>query len=517
MTVPRLARAAAIVALLGLVSRLLGYAREAVLANTYGATGATDAFVNALLLVNSVAAVLLYTLVTLVVPLFQQERTEGGEASAWRLMWALAAWTGAVLVVLSSAAAIWPEGPAALFGLDPAREEATGRLVRIMAPALALQGFSALFTALLQVHGRFAGPAAVGIAFNLGIIVAILVGQGSLGIEAAGWGVAAGAALQVALQLPQFRRLVRAAGARPALVHPRLRAVGWLAVPVMGASILQQVNSFTDKLLASTLEAGRVTALSYANALGQAPRAALLLPLLTPLFPVIAGLMADRRRASAVRAFERAAGLLGLLAVPMTVIMAVYAREVTQVAFGHGACRAYCVDQTASPLVFYALGTWGSFLGLLCNRTLAAAGRQREIILVTALTVAITIALDLALLGPLEQAGLALAATVGVWFNAVALLLLLDRRLPELSPGRVGRQAARLGACGAAALGAALVMELALPADGDEWGPVVPALAAKAAVVVVAYLAAARALAPRELAEGRSSLRALASRRRTRE
>ena len=68
----RLARAAAVVALFGVVSRLLGFAREIVLAAAYGASGATDAFVNALLIVNSVAAVLLYALVTVVIPVFQQ-------------------------------------------------------------------------------------------------------------------------------------------------------------------------------------------------------------------------------------------------------------------------------------------------------------------------------------------------------------------------------------------------------------------------------------------------------------
>ena len=62
MTVTRLARAAAVVALFGLLSRLLGFAREIVLAAAYGTSAATDAFVNSLLIVNSVAAVLLYTI-----------------------------------------------------------------------------------------------------------------------------------------------------------------------------------------------------------------------------------------------------------------------------------------------------------------------------------------------------------------------------------------------------------------------------------------------------------------------
>ena len=177
MTARRLARAAAIVALFGVLSRLLGFAREIILAAAFGTSAATDAFVNSLLIVNSVAAILLYTLVTLVIPAFSAERAEHGTASAWRLMSALSAWVGALLIALTSVALIWPEAIAAIYFLEPEREAETARLIRIMAPALLLQGLSALLTALLQIHGRFAGPAAVGVAFNAGIIAGVAAGM----------------------------------------------------------------------------------------------------------------------------------------------------------------------------------------------------------------------------------------------------------------------------------------------------------------------------------------------------
>jgi putative peptidoglycan lipid II flippase len=514
VTVARLARAAAVVALFGLMSRLLGFAREVVLAAAYGATGATDAFVNSLLIVNTVAAVLLYTLVTLIIPVFQRERVDHGAASAWQLVSALAAWVGLVLVVLASLAAAFPEVPAAMFRLDEARAEETADLIRIMAPALALQGFSAVFTALLHIHGRFAGPAAVGVAFNLGIIVGVLVGEDTIGIEAAGWGVAAGAALQVLLQLPQFVGMAREARARPALVHPRLAAVGLLALPVLGASVLQQVNNFTDKLFASSLEAGRVAALSFANSLGQGPRAALLLPLLTPLFPLIARLMSERREAEALAAFRRVAGLLGLVAFPVSLLLAIWADEVAQLAFQRQACGAECVSQIAPPLVYYALGLWPAFLSLLLNRTLSAANLQRDILWTTVVTVVLTIVLDVILLGPMDQAGLALAATLGVFANAAMLLARMRRHFPALPLAELGERQARLLAAAAVGAGAALLLDLALPTTDLPSLEVAARLAVKAAVALAVALGAARLLAAPELAEGAGALRSLVARRR---
>lgn len=512
MTVGRLARAAAIVALFGLLSRVLGFAREIVLAAAYGATGTTDAFVNSLLIVNSVAAVLLYTLVTLIIPTFQRERADNGTESAWRLVTALAIWVGGALVVIASLAAIWPEAPAALFGLDDARAAATADLIRIMAPALAMQGFSAIFTAMLQIHGRFAGPAAVGVAFNAGVIVAVIAGQGTIGIEAAGWGVTIGATLQVLLQLPQFWRLLREARARPALTHPRLGAVGLLALPVLGASVLQQINSFTDKFFASTLEEGRVAALNFASALGQAPRVALLLPLLTPLFPVIAKLVSEDREVDALRVFRRVLGLLGLLSIPMMVLMAIYSHEIAQLAFQRRACGEECIDQIAPPLLFYAFALWPAFASLLLNRTLSAANRQNAILWTTVATVALTIVLDIALLGPMEQAGLALAATLGVYANAAMLMVRLRHHYPAVGVrGLAGRQG-RLLVAGALAALAAFASDLVLPTDDMGSLELLPALVVKLAIAVAVYVAAAWVLAREELDEGRRSVVALVTR-----
>lgn len=512
MTVRRLARAAAVVAVFGLVSRLLGFAREVVLAAAYGTTGATDSFVNSLLIVNSVAAVLLYTLVTLIIPTFQSERADEGADSAWRLMVALATWVGALLVVLASLVAIFPEVPAALFQLDPAREQTTTELIRIMAPALALQGFSAIFTAMLQIHGRFAGPAAVGVAFNFGVIVGVVVGQGSIGIEAAAWGVVIGATLQVLLQLPQFWRLLREAHARPAITHPRLGAVGLLALPVLGASVLQQINSFTDKLFASSLEAGRVSALAFANALGQAPRVAILLPLLTPLFPLIARLVSERRETEALSAFRRVSGLLGLMAIPVMLLLAIYAREVAQLAFERGKCEQGCIDQISPPLVFYALGLWASFASLLLNRTLSAANHQRDILWTTVATVTITIVLDLALLGPMEQAGLALAATLGVYANAAMLLARMHHHFPALSTRALAARQVRVLAAGALGAATALLLNLVLPTDDLGSVEMIPALVVKVLAALAVFALAARSLARDELTEGVRAVRALVAR-----
>jgi len=512
-----IARAAAIVALFGVLSRLLGFVREAVLSRAFGTAGEggaqADAFVNSLFIVNTVAALLLYALVTIVIPGFEQERGAHGEDSAWRLMWTIGAWVVLGLVALGTIAAVWPEGPTALFSLDPARAALMEKLIRIMAAGLALQGLSALLTAVLQSQRRYLGPAAVGVAFNLGIILGLAIGGRS--VEAAAWGVVAGAGAQVVLQLPQLLAVLRDAAGRPALRHPRLRQTGILALPVLAASLLQQINGFTDKLLASSLEFGRNAALNYANAAGSAPRTVLLIPLLTPFFPVISRMFAERREAEGVTAFDRAAGVLGLVSIPMALFLMIYPAELAQILFGGSKCDAGCVDDIAGPLRFYAMSVWPAFIGYLLNRSLSAANRARDIMLATVVTVVVTIALDLALIGPMEHSGLALATAIGIFLNMALTGLILGRRLAGLSLRTTAERQVRLLACGGVGAAVAFACNLALPSDGRSTLATGGAIAVKAVAAGTAYVAAARLLARPELAEGIRAMRSITRRRRT--
>ena len=515
MSIRQVARAAAVVALFGILSRVLGFVREIVLAGVYGATADTDALVNALFVVNTVAAVLLYVLTTLMIPVFQQERERSGAQSAWGLLWAIAGWIGIALIVLTGIVAIAPEAIIWFFQMGPERAEIASGLLRVMAPALMLQGFSALFTAILQVHGRFAGPAAVGVAFNAGILVGVIAGAGSLGITAAAWGVALGALLQVLLQIPQFVRESRAGGGlRVAFSHPRLGQVAVLAIPVAAASILQQVNSFTDKLFASSLEAGRNAALSFANALGSAPRTVLLFPLLTPLFPLIARFFAENRKSDGVDAFRRAAGILAMVSIPLSILMFIGATEIAQVAFGRGKCDASCVAEISGPLAFYGIAVWGNFIGYLLNRTLSAGNHAREIMVATIVTVVLTIGLDLLLLGPLQQAGLALASAIAVYANTGITLWFLRRRTPQLSLRWLGAQQARILAAGVVGGAVALIPALLMPGDTATFWGAFMWLAVVSLVGGAAFTAVVRTVAPREFADARASLRNLSFSRR---
>lgn len=514
-----IARAAVIVAAFSILSRVLGFAREAVLSRVFGTTGLggnqADAYVQSLFIVNTAAAVLLYALVTIVIPAFEHERKDRGETSAWSLLWAISTWVCLALIAMGGFMALWPEALTALFRMNSEAAQIMNELVRIMSAGLALQGLSALLTAILQSQRRFVGPAAVGVAFNLGIMIGLAVGGGT--VRAASWGVVAGAVAQVLLQLPQLIMVLRRAHAGgPRLHHPRLRSIGILAIPVVAASVLQQINGFTDKLFANQLnESGRAAALNWANQAGQAPRALLLVPLLTPLFPAIARLVADDRRTDTARAFRRAADVMGLVSLPMTVVLLAYPNEISRVMFGGAKCGADCVSDIASPLRYYALGTWAAFIGYLHNRMLSAMNQTRAIMNATTLTVVITIVLDVILLKPMGLAGLALATSVGVVINTIVTGWMVRQNLRELPVRSLVSEQGRIAVAALIGGVAAVAANPLIPTGAD--GALVDTMigvSAKSAIGLVVFLVVARFVAPTALREGANAFRSVIGRRR---
>ena len=358
MTVGRLARAAAIVALFGLLSRLLGFAREVVLAAAYGASGATDAFVNSLLIVNTVAAILLYTLVTLIIPVFQRERADGGADSAWRLVCALAVWVGAGLVVLAvvrgdlaaGAGRPLPAGP------DPRRGHRRADPHHVAGPRPpGLLG---------DLHGDAPDPRPLRRAGG---------GRASRSTSGSSPGSPSGRTRSASrprrgawpsarrcrwcCSCPSSARLLRDAGVRPALTHPRLGGVAAAGAPGarrVGAAAGQQLHRQALRLEPRG-RPGRGAELRERARPGPARG--------PPAAADDAALPAHR--AADVRAARGGGARRPSAASPACSACwrsrcrscsPIYADEVAQLAFQRQACGERCVAQISPPLVYYALG-----------------------------------------------------------------------------------------------------------------------------------------------------------------
>lgn len=463
-----MARAASLIAAGNVVSRILGLARETVIANLFGATGLVSAF-----RVAQIIPAMLYDLLvggmvsSALVPVFS-EQAERDRRELWHLaslMLSLAAVVLGFVVLLIELAA-----PQIAFlmagGLDQELLSVTTNLMRLTTPAVLFLSLSGLVTGLLYALKRFALPAFTAAIFNATIVAVALVGVLGLGrgIEMLAVGLLLGALLQVAFQLP---------GLRDAhlhfvldLHHPALRRIGKLYLPVILGLVISQVAIALDRNLASRTGAESIAWMQYATTLIQFPLGLVSAAISLAILPTLSRLAAtanapDSSPAEFMDTLAAGLRLVLILIIPATVALFTLAEPVVGLIFQHGDFTAFDTRQTVLALRLYLLGL--TFAAIDQPLIFAYYARQNTLTpaLVGLLGVGFYLAAALlpSLVRPMQMTDLVLANSVQLTGHALVMLWLVNR-LATLRGRGLGPTTFKAVAA-AAAMGA--VLWIALP------------------------------------------------------
>jgi putative peptidoglycan lipid II flippase len=433
------ARAVATIGGLTAASRLLGFARDVLIAALLGTGPAADAFFIAFKLPNLFRRLFAEGAFNAAfVPLFAGIAASRGRAAAERFAEQSLAWLTAVLLAVTLVAEL--AMPAVMVVLapgfvgDPLRFGLAVTLGRITLPYLLFVALAALLAGMLNALGRFAAAAAAPILLNLVMIAAVLGLAPRLGsaAHALAWGVL-GAGM---LQFLWLVRAARAAGLALRLPMPRpspalgrlLRLIGPGA---LGAGAVQ-ISLAVNLILASLLAPGAVSYLYYADRLVQLPLGVVGAAIATALLPALASVAGPTAHPTAqgqaqARLNRALEGALALT-LPAAAGLILLARPIVAVLFERGAFGAAASVATADALAAFALGLPAYVL----VRVLAPACFAREDtttpVVVALVALALNLALNLVLLPRLGHVGIALATAASGWLNAGLLAGVLMRR-----------------------------------------------------------------------------------------
>ncbi|MFI8436151.1 lipid II flippase MurJ [Streptomyces sp. NPDC079020] len=468
-----LARAAAATAALTVLGALLGLVRDQAIARYFGASEASDAFLIAWTVPEMAATVLIEDgMALLLVPAFSlalalrtaaprdgvlaEDPVRTLVAGTLPRLFALLAGGAALLI----AGAPWAVGVLAP-GLDDPRLAVD--CTRITSVTVLTFGITGYFSAALRAHRSFLPPAGVYAAYNIGIIGMTLALHSAWGVRAVAAGVAVGSLLMILTQLPALLRLLPRPCRRNRPSRARRPRVTRSAVPPLGAAVLAPVVLFVvsrqsqvlvERVLASTLPAGAISHLNYAQKVAQMPMV-LSLMICTVTFPVVARAMADGDRARARRRVERDLALAATVVLLGTAVVLGYAPLIIEVLFQRGAFGPRDTAATAEVMRVYAAGLLGHCLVGALSRPFFSAGRPTwfpAFAMVTGLLV--TTGAGYALTFRFGVNGIAAANALGISTAALLLLTGLGTRVIAI---RVRTVAASLGrlTCAAAVAGAA--------------------------------------------------------------
>jgi putative peptidoglycan lipid II flippase len=423
-----LLRALATVSGMTLLSRILGFVRDFVIARIFGAGMLTDAFFVAFKLPNLLRRLFAEGAFSQAfVPILGEYKNKAGEAQAKLLVDHVASLLFLILFAVTligiAAAPVLVYISAPGFATDPAKFALTVELTRITFPYILFMSLVALSGGVLNTWSRFAVPAVTPVLLNLSFIGMALFAAPHFAqpVMALGWAVFLGGLLQLALQVPALKRIGMLPRFALSWEDPGVRRILKLMAPaVLGVSVAQ-VSLLINTIFASFLGTGSVSWLYYADRLMEFPAGMLGAALGTILLPSLAKYHAGGKFDDYSKLLDWGLRLTLLLAAPAALALALIAVPLITTLFYHGAFIAVDVFKTRDALVAYSLG----LLGLILVKVLApgfyAKQNVRTPVKIALLTLFVTQLLNLALIGWLKHAGLALSIGLAACLNALLL------------------------------------------------------------------------------------------------
>ncbi len=438
-----LLKSLAAVSSMTMFSRVLGFVRDTIVARMFGAGMATDAFFVAFKLPNLLRRIFAEGAFSQAfVPILAEYKSQQGEEATRTF---IAYVSGLLTLVLALVTAlgmlaapwvIWVTAPG--FADTPDKFALTSSLLRVTFPYILLISLASLAGAILNTWNRFSVPAFVPTLLNVSMIgfALFLTPYFDPPVMALGWAVLAGGLLQLLYQLPHLKKIGM-------LVLPRLnlRDAGvWRVMKQMGPAILgvsvSQISLIINTIFASFLVAGSVSWMYYADRLMELPSGVLGVALGTILLPSLAKTYASDDRHEYSRLMDWGLRLCFLLVLPCSLALAVLAEPLTVSLFQYGKFTTVDAAMTQRALIAYSVG----LLGIILVKVLAPGFYARQNIKtpvkIALFTLVSTQLMNLAFIGPLKHAGLALSIGLAACLNAGLLYWQLRKQhLFQPQPG----------------------------------------------------------------------------------
>jgi putative peptidoglycan lipid II flippase len=458
-----LGRSAVIVGAAFIISRILGLAREIILARQFGTSGEYDAYVSAFRVPDLLFLVVMSgAFGAAFIPVFGGFIADGEHEKASRLASAVISLSAVITVVLGLITFIFASPIMAHLvapGLSPELHVVATKTMRILLLSPILLGLGIAAKGILEAQDQFTLPALAPVVYNLAIIVFAILLAPSQGVYGVAIGVVVGAALHVLIQVPGLVRSGLQLTPTFSTQVEGVREVGRLLLPRVIGLAAFQLNFIVVNYLASHDGEGKVSALNYAWQLMMLPHGVLALSISTVVFPTMARLY-QRGDMVAVRAtFMRSLQPLIFLIMPASIGLYVFRVPIVQTIFQSGEFSGVSTRLVADPLAFLAIGlVWYGLVEVLTRVFYAMHDTVTPVVTGVAIII-INVVIGKILVDHVGYVGLALSLSVSTGIEALALAAVLRRRLGRFPPSF----GAWLGRVAVASAAMALVSETIAP------------------------------------------------------
>lgn len=445
---------------LTLLAKPFGFAVQLLIASSFGARAETDAYFIGFFLATVVANMGVQVFTTLVIPLYFDHAARGDERATLAFLNAVFGIFLAPLVAFALLLLLAPRWAIAVAapGFQGGTLALTERMTRLMAVGTILTGVGGYLSATLNIRRVFWLPGMVPILQAIVTIGAILGLRNVVGPACLAIGFLAAALLKVALQVGAASRLGLLRAVRPAWRDPLVSRLLGMTAPVLLSALIVQALFMVDKMMASHLYEGSVSALSYANTINMLALQLFAGTFVTVLFTDLASLVSVGDRPGFRRSFQQDTRYLLAMIVPFAALAIVKSEEIVGILYGRGKFDQTAMRVTAKALVMYSLGLPMLGMNMLLARVFHALKAMGARTLIDLAWLASNVVANLLLVGSMGVAGLALGTSIASAVNMGLALVYLRRRHGGVGEGAVLRAFAESLLAGAAMAGVVLAV-----------------------------------------------------------
>ena len=426
------AQTAAMMAVLTLGMKLLGFMREVFMAGFFGTSYIADAYVMA----SNIPGILFAGVFTSVgvsyMPIFSQIFEKEGTEKANRFTSEAINLSALIALCFSILGIIFSDQVVSIFaaGFEGETAALTSSYLKITFLYVVFAAASALLEAYLQYKGTFLKPVLTGYLQSGFVLVAIII-SAYFGRYFLAFGLLLGSALKMLALV--FIARERGFHYTPTLkVGESAKKIVALAIPVFIGSTVNQVNSFVDKMMASGLPEGSVAALNYGYLLTNMITAMTITIIVTIIYPRLTHAKAIGDNWSFNDSISKGMCITVIIGLPCSLGSMVFSEQVVHLVYERGAFDAASTALTDGAFFYYALGLTFVAINALLVKVYYAMQDMRTPVICGIIGAVTNILLILLLVGPMQHRGLALATGIAAIVNSLLLYLILRRKYPDV-------------------------------------------------------------------------------------
>lgn len=426
----RTAQNAVVIMMATLLSRVLGFLRETILANFYGTSMVADVFVLTLNIPGLIISIVGSVIYMMYIPMYYDTKDRLGEEESLKFTNNILNISSVFSIIVAVLGIIFAGEIIKIFaiGFEGEKFDLAVKFLRIMMFGVLFLSLNKVQSSFLQVKDSYLPASMVGVVYNIIIIISIFIS-----VKYDSYYLAIGALLgllgQVLLLIPYMHkngyRYIPYINLKDESIIKMIK----LSMPMMVGVAMSQLNVYVDKALASTLGDGRLSALNYASRLNDFVVALFVTSLITVIYPKLSKFANDEDKRSFKQIIVKSSNCILLVVVPITFGAIILSEPIVRILLERGSFSAESTIMTSNALRLYAIGVIGYAVKEILSRGFYSLGDTKTPMINSSISVIINIILDLLFIKPFSYMGLAMATSISYMVTVVLMFFSLRKKV----------------------------------------------------------------------------------------